>query len=242
MKKKSGHRRRTKVVRRSRKNLRRTVKRKRLGKGRRRPTRRYSRVQRGGLTDEELQKLINKANEGTGQLRTRAKAQFDLGERYYNGDGVEQNYIEAFNWYKRAADWQLKQFPEAPYNVGFMYANGQGVAQDDAEAFKWYKHAADMDDADSMYEVAFMYYNGQGVAQNHAEAVRWLRLAAAKGHEDAIYNLTPEAQLKYKNDLHLRKLDELQKLDESQKQFHGDDYVKVINEHIMPIPKPPQTS
>jgi hypothetical protein len=48
MKKKSGHRRRTKVVRRSRKNSRRTVKRKSLGKGRRRPTRRYSRVQRGG--------------------------------------------------------------------------------------------------------------------------------------------------------------------------------------------------
>ncbi len=48
MKKKSGHRRRTKVVRRSRKNLRRTIKRKRLVKGRRRPTRRYSRVQRGG--------------------------------------------------------------------------------------------------------------------------------------------------------------------------------------------------
>jgi len=48
MKKKSGHRRRTKIVRRSRKNLRRTNKRKRLGKGRRRPTRRYSRVQRGG--------------------------------------------------------------------------------------------------------------------------------------------------------------------------------------------------
>jgi hypothetical protein len=53
MKKKSGHRRRTKILRRSRKNLRRTIKRKRLGKGRRRPTRRYSRVQRGGLGGEE---------------------------------------------------------------------------------------------------------------------------------------------------------------------------------------------
>ena len=53
MKKKSGHRRRTKVVRRSRKNLRRTVKRKSVGKGRRRPTRRYSRVQRGGYLEEE---------------------------------------------------------------------------------------------------------------------------------------------------------------------------------------------
>ena len=48
MKKKSGHRRRTKMVRRSRKNFRRTIKRKSLGKGRRHSTRRYSRVQRGG--------------------------------------------------------------------------------------------------------------------------------------------------------------------------------------------------
>jgi len=54
MKKKSGHRRRTKVVRKSRKNLRRTVKRKSLGKGRRRPTRRYSRVQRGGGKRERI--------------------------------------------------------------------------------------------------------------------------------------------------------------------------------------------
>ena len=53
MKKKSGHRRRTKVVRKSRKNLRRTNKHKSLGKGRRRQTRRYSRVQRGGVGGEE---------------------------------------------------------------------------------------------------------------------------------------------------------------------------------------------
>jgi hypothetical protein len=48
MKKKSGNRRRTKVVRRSRKKLRRTNKRKSLGKSRRHSTRRYSRIQRGG--------------------------------------------------------------------------------------------------------------------------------------------------------------------------------------------------
>ena len=41
-------RRRTKIVRRSKKNLRRTIKRKSLGKGKTRPTHRHSRVQRGG--------------------------------------------------------------------------------------------------------------------------------------------------------------------------------------------------
>lgn len=52
MKKKSSHRRRTKVVRRSRKNLRRTFKRNNIRKSRRHTTRRYSRVQRGGVGGE----------------------------------------------------------------------------------------------------------------------------------------------------------------------------------------------
>ena len=59
MKKKSCHRRRTKVVHRSRKNVRRTVKRKSVGKGRRRPTRRYSRVQRGGIDMKLLKSSVN---------------------------------------------------------------------------------------------------------------------------------------------------------------------------------------
>ena len=59
MKKKSCHRRRTKVVHRSRKNVRRTIKRKSVGKGRRRPTRRYSRVQRGGIDMKLLKSSVN---------------------------------------------------------------------------------------------------------------------------------------------------------------------------------------
>ena len=53
MKKKS-YRHRTKIVRRSNKNLKRTTKRKHLVKGRKRTTRRYSRIQRGGLSQEEI--------------------------------------------------------------------------------------------------------------------------------------------------------------------------------------------
>ena len=81
MKKKSGHRRRTKVVRRSRKKSRRTFKRKSLGKGRRRPTRRYSRVQRGGLTDEELKEQTQKAEQGDAHARLANK----LGDMFNYG-------------------------------------------------------------------------------------------------------------------------------------------------------------
>ena len=61
MKKKSS-RRRTKIVRRSKKNLRRTIKRKNIRKSGRRPTRRYSRIQRGGTISRwEANKLYEDA-------------------------------------------------------------------------------------------------------------------------------------------------------------------------------------
>ena len=33
-----------------------------------------------------------------------AKAQFNLGLMYYNGDGVAQDYKEAAAWFRKAAD------------------------------------------------------------------------------------------------------------------------------------------
>jgi TPR repeat protein len=146
---------------------------------------------------------------------------------YYDGQGVDKNMKEAFKWFKRAASWKLLNFPKALYYVGFMYANGQGVDKNMEKAFKWYKRAAAMDDGDSMYEVAYMYANGQGVKKDTDKALKWLN--RAKRHPDATYK-----ELQYKNESLLRRLDE------SQKQFHGDNYDNVIDEHDMPIPKPPQ--
>ena len=91
MKKKSGHRRRTKVVRRSKKNLRHTNKRKRLGKGRRRPTRRYSRIQRGGMLGV------------SDQDRMSAELNNEMGDMYYNGnEHYKIDYTAAVTFYERA--------------------------------------------------------------------------------------------------------------------------------------------
>ena len=180
MKKKSGHRRRTKVVRRSRKNLRRTVKRKSLAKGRRRPTRRYSRVQRGGLIPEDFKKLKDDANEG------HADAQYRLGEIYANGKGISTNYINALKWYKSAAD---KEHAIAQYKLGIMSEKGLGVAKDDTEAARWYQLAAAQGYAPAQYNLGYMYENGLGVAQNDAEAAQWYQLAAAQEHAAAEFNL-----------------------------------------------------
>ena len=53
-----------------------------------------------------------------------AKAQFNLGLIYYNGQGVRQDYTQAVQWYRKAAE---QGDAKAQYNLGVMYDNGQGV-------------------------------------------------------------------------------------------------------------------
>jgi hypothetical protein len=46
---------------------------------------------------------------------------------YDNGLGVPQNYTEAVEWYRRAAE---QGYASAQFNLGVMYAAGQGVRKD----------------------------------------------------------------------------------------------------------------
>ena len=75
-----------------------------------------------------------------------AEAQFNLGNGYYNGQGVPQDHAEAARWYRKAAEQGLAA---AQVNLGFMYHNGQGVPQDDAEAARWSRKAAEQRDAEA---------------------------------------------------------------------------------------------
>ena len=53
---------------------------------------------------------------------------------YNNGQGVPQDYTQAAEWYRKAAEQGLDN---AQYNLGVLYNDGQGVPQDYAEAYFW---------------------------------------------------------------------------------------------------------
>ena len=53
-----------------------------------------------------------------------AEAQFNLGNIYYTGEGVTQDYELAFEWYQKAAH---QGHTKAQFNLGTMYYNGQGA-------------------------------------------------------------------------------------------------------------------
>lgn len=65
----------------------------------------------------------------------RAEAQHALAHLYLNGDGVEQNYEKALEWFGKAAD---QGHADAQNNLGMMYADGMGVEQDCGRAQNWF--------------------------------------------------------------------------------------------------------
>ena len=63
-----------------------------------------------------------------------AKAQYNLGVAYANGEGVIQDYKTAIKWYILSAE---QGYAKAQYNLGVMYALGQGVIEDKVYAHMW---------------------------------------------------------------------------------------------------------
>src|SRR5664279_3326837 len=72
---------------------------------------------------------------------TDADVQFSLGLQFASGVGAAQDYVQAADWYRKAAE---QNHPLAQFNLGTMYANGQGVAKDDAQSMIWFGRAANI--------------------------------------------------------------------------------------------------
>ena len=115
-----------------------------------------------------------------------ARAQFNLGLKYANGEGVPKDDREAVQWYRRAAE---QGHAGAQLNLGFMYSEGRGVPKDDRQAVQWYRKAAEQRNANAQFNLGLMYMLGEGVAEDDREAVLWYRKAAEHGHAHAQYNL-----------------------------------------------------
>ena len=67
-------------------------------------------------------------------------AQRFLGDSYYLGLGVTQDYAEAAKWYKKAAEqWDSV----SQIILGAMYKKGKGIPKDFVEAYKWFSIAGE---------------------------------------------------------------------------------------------------
>jgi TPR repeat protein len=111
---------------------------------------------------------------------------FDMGLKYYNGNGVTKDYAEAFKYFKKSAE---QGYASGQDWLGYMYQKGYGVTQNYAEALKWYRKAAEQNYRSGQFNLGYMYDHGLGVTQDYAEACKWYRKAAEQGHANAQANL-----------------------------------------------------
>ncbi len=140
----------------------------------------------GDAKDREVEQLRQAADQGD------AGAQYKLGVRCAEGDGVPLDHREAVRWYGLAAE---RGHAAAQFTLGKMYAEaGSGLsgwkpegvpAQDLPEALRWLHLAADQGNAEAQHFLGFMSDIGLGVPLDHREAVKWYRLAADQGHASA---------------------------------------------------------
>lgn len=116
-------------------------------------------------------------------------AQYNLGVLYYAGNGVPQDYAQAFRWTQMAAE---QGHTNSQYNLGTLYYNGLGLRaeifnqwplslifrQSDLEqAARWYQLAAENDHGNAQYNLASMLKDGEGVEQDIIKAYVWAKLA-----------------------------------------------------------------
>ena len=111
-----------------------------------------------------------------------SSAQKCLGDVYYFGIDVPQNYSEALMWYRKAAE---QGDASAQSDVGDMYYLGLGVQVDYNEAIKWFRKAVEQDDPRGQFRLAVFYLYGHGVTKDINKAAEWNAKAANQGYEPA---------------------------------------------------------
>lgn len=112
-----------------------------------------------------------------------ANAQYRLGIRYTNDQGVEQDYAAATRWFVKAASLG---HADASYMAGINLYTGRGAGVDFPRALAMFRDAARKGHMQARYQLGDAYANGRGAPKNLAWAARWYEQAARQGHAAAM--------------------------------------------------------
>jgi endonuclease YncB( thermonuclease family) len=110
------------------------------------------------------------------------QAQYILGVKLHNGDGVPKDPAEAVKWIRSAAE---RGVANAQAYLGSLYRMGDCVPKDSEQAASWFKKAAEKNQTHAQASLGAMYRTGEGVPKNLKIGHFWLALAEKKGDEAA---------------------------------------------------------
>lgn len=118
----------------------------------------------------KCQKILRKGN------RRRSKRR-SIGNFFLLGNGVEQDYGKAKEYYEKSAQ---EDYPKAFAKIGYLYAKGKGVEVDFGKAIEFLEKGISKGDAESMHNLGELYFCGTGVEKDVDKALELFKAAAKK--------------------------------------------------------------
>ena len=107
---------------------------------------------------EELEVLANNGDVG---------AIYELGKRYFSGNGVGVDFGKAKGYFEVAAE---RGSQGSNYYLGKMFYNGNGVETNHLKAKEYFEKASDADNVFAKYYLGKLYYWGDGVEKDFNKA------------------------------------------------------------------------
>jgi TPR repeat protein len=111
-----------------------------------------------------------------------AKACVKLGNYYYFGEIVTQDYQKAYAYYQRAAELGES---DGYFNLASCYRKGEGAEQNILKAIELYEKILDEDPFFVPYELGEIYQNGEGVDVNRDKAIQFYTISQKAGNPAA---------------------------------------------------------
>lgn len=108
-----------------------------------------------------------------------------LGDLYYEGRFVRQDWGKAYDYYDRATAFPTHK-ADAHYRLGLMHEAGQGVPVTYTEAAYHYRIAALEGHVPALRRLIDFYLTGTGVSLDFDRAAYWLNFMARLGQADAL--------------------------------------------------------
>ena len=119
-----------------------------------------------------------------------AEAQYQLGQRYYKGDGVDKDLPRAFELFSEAA---RHGHADAQFSAAIMCWVGMGTEKNIERSLELYCLAGEQEHYYSQLMLGDLYKGGDHVDENSAEALYWyLRALHQSKDESHIAKLNAE--------------------------------------------------
>ena len=130
----------------------------------------------GAFFEDEInfKKLKKSAEQGI------AESQYNLGNMYYHGQGVTQDYKQAVYWWQKSAE---QGYVGAQLNLGLMYAYGLGVIEDYVTARMWFNISGNPREASEEIDKLSKRMTPQQIEEAQRMAREWVEKFEKKQKE-----------------------------------------------------------